>query len=45
MKNFIKVVQVSTNDMIADILTKTLGVVKLQEVYKQLQLEDSGGVL
>ncbi|MBW0469395.1 hypothetical protein O181_009110 [Austropuccinia psidii MF-1] len=45
MKNLIKVVQVSTNEMIADILTKPLGVVKLQEVYKQLHLEDSGGVL
>ncbi|MBW0519358.1 hypothetical protein O181_059073 [Austropuccinia psidii MF-1] len=45
MKNLIKVVQVSTNDMIADILTKPLGVVKLQEVYQQLHLEDSGGVL
>ncbi|MBW0535305.1 hypothetical protein O181_075020 [Austropuccinia psidii MF-1] len=45
MKNIIKVVQVSTNDMIADILTKPFGVVKLQQVYKQLHLEDSGGVL
>ncbi|MBW0470561.1 hypothetical protein O181_010276 [Austropuccinia psidii MF-1] len=45
MKKLIKVVQVSTNDMIADVLTKPLGVVKLQEVYKQLHLEDSGGVL
>ncbi|MBW0593640.1 hypothetical protein O181_133355 [Austropuccinia psidii MF-1] len=45
MKNLIKVVQVSTNDMIADVLTKPLGVVKLQEVYKQLHLEDPGGVL
>ncbi|MBW0580911.1 hypothetical protein O181_120626 [Austropuccinia psidii MF-1] len=45
IKNLIKVVQVSTNDMIADVLTKPLGVVKLQEVYKQLHLEDPGGVL
>ncbi|MBW0533619.1 hypothetical protein O181_073334 [Austropuccinia psidii MF-1] len=45
MKKLIRVVQVSTNDMIADVLTKPLGVVKLQEVYKQLHLEDPGGVL
>ncbi|MBW0488907.1 hypothetical protein O181_028622 [Austropuccinia psidii MF-1] len=45
MKKLIKVVQVSTNDMIADILTKPLGVVKVQEVFRQLHLEDSGGVL
>ncbi|MBW0550612.1 hypothetical protein O181_090327 [Austropuccinia psidii MF-1] len=45
MKRLIKVVQVSTNDMIADVLTKPLGVVKLQEVYKQLHLKDPGGVL
>ncbi|MBW0548149.1 hypothetical protein O181_087864 [Austropuccinia psidii MF-1] len=45
MKNLIKVVQVSTNDMIADVLTKPLGVLKLQEVYKQLHLKDPGGVL
>ncbi|MBW0534081.1 hypothetical protein O181_073796 [Austropuccinia psidii MF-1] len=45
LKNLIKVVQVSTNDMIADVLTKPLGVLKLQEAYKQLNLEDPGGVL
>ncbi|MBW0520579.1 hypothetical protein O181_060294 [Austropuccinia psidii MF-1] len=45
MRNLIKVVQVSTNDMIADVLTKPLGVLKLQEVYKPLHLEDPGGVL
>ncbi|MBW0469796.1 hypothetical protein O181_009511 [Austropuccinia psidii MF-1] len=45
IKNLIKVVQVSTNDMIADVLTKPLGVVKLQEVYKKLHLKDPGGVL
>ncbi|MBW0540675.1 hypothetical protein O181_080390 [Austropuccinia psidii MF-1] len=45
IQKLIKVVQVSTNDMIADVLTKPLGVVKLQEVYKQLHLEDPGGVL
>ncbi|MBW0502972.1 hypothetical protein O181_042687 [Austropuccinia psidii MF-1] len=45
MKKLIKVVQVSTNDMIADVLTKPLVVVKLQEVYRQLHLKDLGGVL
>ncbi|MBW0526203.1 hypothetical protein O181_065918 [Austropuccinia psidii MF-1] len=45
INNLIKVVQVSTNDMIADVLTKPLGVVNLQEVYKQLHLEDPGGLL
>ncbi|MBW0498669.1 hypothetical protein O181_038384 [Austropuccinia psidii MF-1] len=45
IKNLIKLVQLSTNDMIADVLTKPLRVVKLQEVYKQLHLEDPGGVL
>ncbi|MBW0517860.1 hypothetical protein O181_057575 [Austropuccinia psidii MF-1] len=45
MKNLVKVVQVSTSDMIADILTKPLGAVKMQEVFKQLHLEEPGGVL
>ncbi|MBW0514370.1 hypothetical protein O181_054085 [Austropuccinia psidii MF-1] len=45
MKNLVEVVQVSTSDMIADILTKPLGVVKMQEVFKQLHLEEPGGVL
>ncbi|MBW0496148.1 hypothetical protein O181_035863, partial [Austropuccinia psidii MF-1] len=45
MRNRIKVVQVSTNDMISDVSTKPLAVLTLQEVYKQLHLEDPGGVL
>ncbi|MBW0516627.1 hypothetical protein O181_056342 [Austropuccinia psidii MF-1] len=44
LRSLIKVVQVSTNDMIADVLTKPFGVLKLQEAYKQLRLEDPGGV-
>ncbi|MBW0478165.1 hypothetical protein O181_017880 [Austropuccinia psidii MF-1] len=45
MKKLVAVVQVSTNDMIADILTKPLGVIKMQEVFRQLHLKDAGGVL
>ncbi|MBW0560795.1 hypothetical protein O181_100510 [Austropuccinia psidii MF-1] len=45
MKKLVTVVQVSTNDMIADILTNPLGVIKMQKVYRQLHLEDCGGVL
>ncbi|MBW0554892.1 hypothetical protein O181_094607 [Austropuccinia psidii MF-1] len=45
MKKLVMVVQVSTNDMIVDILTKPLGVIKMQEVFRHLHLKDSGGVL
>ncbi|MBW0558712.1 hypothetical protein O181_098427 [Austropuccinia psidii MF-1] len=45
VKSLVKVAQLSTSDMIADILTKPLGVVKMQEVFKQLHLEEPGGVL
>ncbi|MBW0497178.1 hypothetical protein O181_036893 [Austropuccinia psidii MF-1] len=45
MRTLIKVVQVSTNDMIADVFTKPLGVLKPKEVYKQLHLKEPGGVL
>ncbi|MBW0535378.1 hypothetical protein O181_075093 [Austropuccinia psidii MF-1] len=44
MKKLVKVVQVSTKDMLADVLTKPLGVIKLQDVLEQLHLEDFGGV-
>ncbi|MBW0538155.1 hypothetical protein O181_077870, partial [Austropuccinia psidii MF-1] len=44
MKKLVKVVQVSTKDMLADVLTKPLGVIKLQDVLEQLHLKDFGGV-
>ncbi|MBW0536023.1 hypothetical protein O181_075738 [Austropuccinia psidii MF-1] len=44
MKKLVKVVQVSTKDMLADVLTKPLGVIKLKDILKQLHLEDFGGV-
>ncbi|MBW0476036.1 hypothetical protein O181_015751 [Austropuccinia psidii MF-1] len=44
MKKLVKVVQVPTKDMLADVLTKPLGVIKLQDALEQLHLEDFGGV-
>ncbi|MBW0524633.1 hypothetical protein O181_064348 [Austropuccinia psidii MF-1] len=45
LKNLLNIIQVSTTQMIADVLTKPLGVQKLNEVYSQLHLDDPGGVL
>ncbi|MBW0493185.1 hypothetical protein O181_032900 [Austropuccinia psidii MF-1] len=45
MKKLVTMFQVSTNDMIADILMKPFGVINMQEVFRQLHLKDSGGVL
>ncbi|MBW0532952.1 hypothetical protein O181_072667 [Austropuccinia psidii MF-1] len=44
VKGLIQVRQVSTNEMLADILTKPMGIEKTQDVYRQLHLENQGGV-
>ncbi|MBW0509435.1 hypothetical protein O181_049150 [Austropuccinia psidii MF-1] len=45
MKKQLNVVQVGSGDMIADMLTKPLGLQKLTEVYQQLHLKEIRGVL
>ncbi|MBW0477039.1 hypothetical protein O181_016754 [Austropuccinia psidii MF-1] len=45
LKKKLDIVQVSSEDMIADVLTKPLGVQKLLAVYQQLGLKDHRGVL
>ncbi|MBW0468119.1 hypothetical protein O181_007834 [Austropuccinia psidii MF-1] len=44
LKKQLDIVQVSSEDMIADVLTKPLGVQKLLVVYQQLGLKDHRGV-
>ncbi|MBW0574092.1 hypothetical protein O181_113807, partial [Austropuccinia psidii MF-1] len=44
MKKLLNIIQVGSNQMIADILTKPLGVQKLNTVCNQLHLVDPGGV-
>ncbi|MBW0535557.1 hypothetical protein O181_075272 [Austropuccinia psidii MF-1] len=44
LKKLLNVIQTSTTQMIADILTKLLGVQKINEALLQLHLEDHGGV-
>ncbi|MBW0535007.1 hypothetical protein O181_074722 [Austropuccinia psidii MF-1] len=45
MKRQLNLVQVGSGDMIADVLTKPLGLQKLTEVYQQLHLKGIRGVL
>ncbi|MBW0567328.1 hypothetical protein O181_107043 [Austropuccinia psidii MF-1] len=45
MKKQLNVIQVRSGDMIADVLTKPLGLQKLTEVYQQLHLKEIRGVL
>ncbi|MBW0472360.1 hypothetical protein O181_012075 [Austropuccinia psidii MF-1] len=45
VKKLLEVRQVGTDDMLADILTKPLGIHKLQHILRQLHLENQGGVL
>ncbi|MBW0528375.1 hypothetical protein O181_068090 [Austropuccinia psidii MF-1] len=45
LKKQLDIVQVSSEDMIADVLTKPLGVQKMLAFYQQLGLKDHRGVL
>ncbi|MBW0518069.1 hypothetical protein O181_057784 [Austropuccinia psidii MF-1] len=45
LKKLMDVGQVGTYDMIADVLTKPMGIQKMTNVPKQLHLENQGGVL
>ncbi|MBW0514748.1 hypothetical protein O181_054463 [Austropuccinia psidii MF-1] len=45
VKKLIELKQVGTSDMIADVLTKPMGIKKMQVVFKQLHLKNQGGVL
>ncbi|MBW0543293.1 hypothetical protein O181_083008 [Austropuccinia psidii MF-1] len=45
LKRQLTIVQVGTNDMLADVLTKPLGVQKLIIVYPQIHLKEIRGVL
>ncbi|MBW0475978.1 hypothetical protein O181_015693 [Austropuccinia psidii MF-1] len=45
VKKLLEVRQVGTDDMLADVLTKPLGIQKLQYMLSQLHLENQGGVL
>ncbi|MBW0540391.1 hypothetical protein O181_080106 [Austropuccinia psidii MF-1] len=45
VKKLIKLKQVGTADMIADVLTKPMGIKKTQDVFRQLHLKNQGGVL
>ncbi|MBW0514161.1 hypothetical protein O181_053876 [Austropuccinia psidii MF-1] len=44
VKGLIQVRQVGTNEMVADVLTKPMGIKKIQDVHKQLHLKNQGGV-
>ncbi|MBW0481244.1 hypothetical protein O181_020959 [Austropuccinia psidii MF-1] len=45
VQNLLSINQVSSSEMIADILSKPLGAQQMTTVYKQLHLVDPGGVL
>ncbi|MBW0578631.1 hypothetical protein O181_118346 [Austropuccinia psidii MF-1] len=45
VKKLIELRQVGTSDMIADVLTKPMGIKQMQVVFKQLHLKNQGGVL
>ncbi|MBW0524296.1 hypothetical protein O181_064011 [Austropuccinia psidii MF-1] len=45
VKKLIELRQVGTSDMIADVLTKPMGIKKIQVILKQLHLKNQGGVL
>ncbi|MBW0477167.1 hypothetical protein O181_016882 [Austropuccinia psidii MF-1] len=45
LKNLLNIIQVLKTQMISDVLTKPLGVQKLNEAYSQIHLEDPGRVL
>ncbi|MBW0473356.1 hypothetical protein O181_013071 [Austropuccinia psidii MF-1] len=45
VRKLIELRQVGTSDMIADVLTKPMGIKKMQVVFKQLHLKNQGGVL
>ncbi|MBW0507580.1 hypothetical protein O181_047295 [Austropuccinia psidii MF-1] len=44
VKGLIQVRQVGMDEMFADVLTKPMGIKKIQDVYKQLHLKNQGGV-
>ncbi|MBW0473789.1 hypothetical protein O181_013504 [Austropuccinia psidii MF-1] len=45
IKNLIELRQVGTSDMMADVLTKPMGIKKMKVVFKPLHLKNQGGVL
>ncbi|MBW0476879.1 hypothetical protein O181_016594 [Austropuccinia psidii MF-1] len=45
VKKLIKLKQVGTADMISDVLTKPMGIKKTQDMFRQLNLKNQGGVL
>ncbi|MBW0579310.1 hypothetical protein O181_119025 [Austropuccinia psidii MF-1] len=45
LKKQVDIIQVSSEDMVADVLTKPLGVQKLLAVYQQLGIKDHRGFL